>query len=212
MNGDGRLDIVVTGNRGAAATRQILVAINNGALSFTQSTVDAGSGLDGGEPALGDFDNDGDLDLAVSGLDPAGARQFRVYRNNGNGTFDANQIEVPGAAGNGYATRSAVAATTTTDFGSSCVGPGRRRTPAHLFTNNGNGGVTGPVDPTTGVGGFSDADTVFVDLNNDGLLDIVAMGLSAGTNAQLRALSKQRRSRFHLHRLRHSRGGQFGFP
>lgn len=190
LNGDGRLDIVVTGNRGAAATRQILVAINNGALSFTQSTVDAGSGLDGGEPALGDFDNDGDLDLAVSGLDPAGARQFRVYRNNGNGTFDANQIEVPGAAGNGYATRSAVAWGDYNSDGfldllvSGQAAAGRR---LHLFTNNGNGGFTGPVDPTTGVGGFSDADAVFVDLNNDGLLDIVAMGLSGGANAQLRA-------------------------
>ena len=190
LNGDGRLDIVVTGNRGAAATRQILVAINNGGLSFTQNTVDAGSGLDGGEPALGDFDNDGDLDLAVSGLDPAGARQFRVYRNNGDGTFDPNQIEVPGAAGSGYATRSAVAWGDYNNDGlldllvSGQAAAGRR---LHLFTNNGNGGFTGPVDPTAGVGGFSDADAVFLDLNNDGLLDIVAMGLSGGANAQLRA-------------------------
>jgi hypothetical protein len=163
----------------------------NGTLDPAEIEVDGvGGGLSYGNVAWGDYDNDGDLDLAVSGLDPAGARQFRVYRNNGNGTFDANQIEVPGAAGNGYATRSAVAWGDYNSDGfldllvSGQAAAGRR---LHLFTNNGNGGFTGPVDPTTGVGGFSDADAVFVDLNNDGLLDIVAMGLSGGANAQLRA-------------------------
>ncbi|MBK6879588.1 MAG: VCBS repeat-containing protein [Elusimicrobia bacterium] len=189
LNGDGRLDIVVTGNRGGAATRQILVARNNGGLSFSSIPVDAGSGLDGGEPALGDFDNDGDLDLAVSGLDPAGARQFRVYRNNGDATFDPTQIEVPGAAGNGYATRSGVAWGDYNNDGFldllvAGLSAGGRR--LHLFTNNGNGGFAGPLDVTAGVGGMSDADVAFGDLNNDGLLDVVAMG-NSGTNAQLRA-------------------------
>ncbi len=189
LNGDGRLDVVVTGNRGAAATRQILVGLNNGVGGFAQSTVDAGSGLDGGEPALGDFDLDGDLDLLVSGLDPAGARQLRVYRNNGNGSFDPNQIEVPGAAGNGYATRSAVAWGDYNGDGFLDVlvvgltGGGRR---LHLFTNNGAGAFMGPLDPTGGIGGFSDSDAVFVDLNNDGLLDIAAMG-NTGAASQLRA-------------------------
>lgn len=189
LNGDGRLDIVVTGNRGGAATRQILVARNNGGLSFGSIPVDAGSGLDGGEPALGDFDNDGDLDLAVSGLDAAGARQFRVYRNNGDATFDPNQIEVPGAAGNGYATRSGVAWGDYNNDGFldllvAGLSAGGRR--LHIFTNNGNGGFTGPLDVTAGVGGMSDADVAFGDLNNDGLLDVVAMG-NSGANAQLRA-------------------------
>lgn len=189
LNGDGRTDIVVTGNRGAAATRQILVAINDGGLAFTQVAVDPGSGLANGEPALADFDNDGDLDLLVSGVDPANARQLRVYRNNGDGTFDPAQVEVPGAAGNGMGTRGAV------DWGDydndgdqDVVACGRTAggRALNLYPNTGAGAFGAAIDVTGGAGGFSDCDTAFADLNNDGLLDIVAMGFKP-PNAQLRA-------------------------
>ncbi|MBK8126126.1 MAG: VCBS repeat-containing protein [Elusimicrobia bacterium] len=190
LDGDGDLDIVLCGNRGAAATRHILVARNNGALAFTQIDVGggAGGGLDLGKPALGDFDNDGDLDLLVSGQDSAGARQLRVYRNNGNATFDPAQVEVAGA-GNGYAARSSVAWGDPDNDGDLDVlvsgqnGAGRQ---VHIYTNNGNGGFTGPLDVTGGVGGFQDGDVAFGDLNADGWLDVVAMGFD-NANAQLRA-------------------------
>ncbi len=189
LNGDGNVDAVVTGNRGAAATRQILVARNNGGLAFTQITVDAGSGLDFGKPALGDFDNDGDLDLLVSGQDPAGQFQLRVYRNNGDATFDPAQIEVPGAANNGYAGKSSVAwgdydGDGDLDIVVNGQAPAGRR--LHIFRNNGNGTFNAtPLDVTAGVGGFSDGDVAFGDMNGDGLLDVVALGFD-GTNSQLR--------------------------
>lgn len=53
------------------------------------------TGIYNSSPAWGDFDNDGDLDILVSGLYGAN-RQLRVYKNNGNGTIDPVQIEVDG--------------------------------------------------------------------------------------------------------------------
>lgn len=63
----------------------------------TQIEVDgANNGLYSGGVAWGDFDNDGDLDVLASGYD-ATTYQLRVYKNNGNGTFDPTQVEVDGA-------------------------------------------------------------------------------------------------------------------
>jgi hypothetical protein len=189
LDGDGDTDIVVTGSRNTAATRQILVARNNGGLAFTQSTVDAGSGLQDGKPALGDFDNDGDLDLAVAGLDPAGARQLRVYRNIGGAAFDGTQIEVAGA-GNGYAAGAALSwgdYDNDADLDLLVVGQNAGGRQVHLYRNNGNGTFNAtPLDVTAGGGGFQDGDVAFGDLNADALLDVVAMGFD-GANAQLRA-------------------------
>ncbi|MBL0058663.1 MAG: VCBS repeat-containing protein [Elusimicrobia bacterium] len=190
LDGDGDLDIVLTGNQGAG-TQNIWVARNDGALAFTKNVVDGNNlGLDLGKPALGDFDNDGDLDLLVSGVDSGGNRQLRVYRNNGNATFDANQIEVPGAANVGYSTGSSVAwgdydADADLDaLVSGFNGVGRQ---VHIYRNNGNGTFnTTPIDVTAGVGGFQNGDAAFGDLNADGLLDVVAMGFD-NTNSQLRA-------------------------
>ncbi|MBK8871656.1 MAG: VCBS repeat-containing protein [Elusimicrobia bacterium] len=60
-----------------------------------------GGGIRNGSVAWGDHDNDGDLDILVSGYDASNSGQLRVYRNNGNGTLDTAQIEVDGA-GNGF--------------------------------------------------------------------------------------------------------------
>jgi len=43
--------------------------------------------------AYGDYDNDGDLDLAVAGWDSS-VRVLKIYKNNGNGTFDFNEVEL----------------------------------------------------------------------------------------------------------------------
>ncbi|MBK8576630.1 MAG: VCBS repeat-containing protein [Elusimicrobia bacterium] len=55
----------------------------------------AASGLyEGG--AWGDYDNDGDLDVLANGRS---AQELRIYKNNGNGTMDAAQIEVDASGG-----------------------------------------------------------------------------------------------------------------
>jgi hypothetical protein len=63
----------------------------------------AGGGLYNSDVAWGDFDNDGDLDVLASGRQSSGnTKELRIYKNNGNGTIDAAQIEVDGAGGGAY--------------------------------------------------------------------------------------------------------------
>jgi hypothetical protein len=87
-------------------TRELRVYKNNGngTIDASQIEVDgAWGGLDYGGVSWGDFDNDGDLDILASGQQTSGStRELRVYKNNGNGTIDASQIEVDGPGGGLY--------------------------------------------------------------------------------------------------------------
>ena len=82
---DGDLDILLNGLEpsGAAVTR---VYQNDGNGVFT----DVGAsllGLVGGGAAWGDYDNDGDLDIMLTGNTAAHVMSWRIYRNDGSNVF-----------------------------------------------------------------------------------------------------------------------------
>ncbi len=90
-DGDGWLDLYVTTEPGGGASANALYR-NNGDGTFTDVAAAAGVGqpslgLSGGwGAAFGDYDLDGDLDLALADwLNPATGN--RLFQNNGNGTF-----------------------------------------------------------------------------------------------------------------------------
>jgi uncharacterized repeat protein (TIGR01451 family) len=81
---DGDLDILLTGGTGAG--RVAVVYRNDGASGFT----DIGAGLTGvnqGSAAWGDVDNDGDLDILLTGQDSSDTPLSKVYRNDGTSGF-----------------------------------------------------------------------------------------------------------------------------
>src|ERR1019366_2967774 len=97
FNNDGYLDLVLTGSTNNYFTGEISrIYRNNGDGTFT----DIGAGLPGvygGAVAWGDFDNDGRLDLLLTGTTngTASGAISRIYHNNGDGTF-SNSVTFPG--------------------------------------------------------------------------------------------------------------------
>ncbi len=96
---DGWLDIFVTsfGAPGDMGEGRHLLFRNNGDMTFTDVAVEAGVNFtspdmpDGLGSAFGDYDRDGDLDLFVAGWRKPGGEPAlgnRMFRNNGDGTFD----------------------------------------------------------------------------------------------------------------------------
>jgi hypothetical protein len=85
---DGDLDILLTGY---ASTYQYVSKIyrNNGNNTFTEQTTISLTGVFDGDVAWGDYDNDGDLDILLTG--DTGSlntdQVTKIYRNNGDNTF-----------------------------------------------------------------------------------------------------------------------------
>ena len=85
IDNDGDLDLVVTGFD-AGGNRTARIYENDGTGGFT----DIGAGLTGvysSSSEWGDIDNDGDLDLVVTGFDAGSNRTARIYANDGTGSF-----------------------------------------------------------------------------------------------------------------------------
>jgi len=97
---DGDLDLVLTGYTGSTAVTRLYR--NNAGLNFTSVSVSF-IGLYLSSVAWGDFDNDGDLDLALAGIDASFLRVARIYRNMGSGTFVDIVAGLPGVSSSALA-------------------------------------------------------------------------------------------------------------
>jgi len=83
---DGYLDILLTGmDKNSQAVAKIYK--NNGNGSFTEQTNIHLTAVYQSSVAWGDYDNDGDLDILLAGLDENAATVLNVYRNDGNNNF-----------------------------------------------------------------------------------------------------------------------------
>jgi predicted nucleotidyltransferase len=83
---DGDLDILLTGYNNSYQTISKIYR-NNGNNSFTEQTGIALTGVCGGSVAWGDYDNDDDLDILLTGLNSSNQCISKIYRNNGDNTF-----------------------------------------------------------------------------------------------------------------------------
>jgi PKD repeat protein len=174
---DGWVDIYVVNDPYGSWSGKNILYRNNGDGTFTDVTDIAGVGDEGmGRSAvLGDYDNDGYLDLyVVNGKTfPSDPIPFNVlYRNNGDGTFtDVTQEAGVGDAGNGTAAAWGdydgdgfidLYVTNYDAFEDS---------PSKLYHNNGDGTFT-DVTESSELLAIEAKVAMFVDYNNDGFIDI----------------------------------------
>ena len=174
FDNDGDLDLYVTslGGPTARAPGWNVLYRNNGNGSFTDVTATAGVSIsdafqgDSFSPAFGDYDLDGDLDLAVASW----LGGSRLFRNNGDGTFTnvtLSALDVDMSLNRGFAPR--------------FVDMDGDRYPELLwvadfftskyFANNGDGTFTN-MTPGNGTGIDSNGmGNTFGDYNGDGIFD-----------------------------------------
>lgn len=177
---DGHLDLIIAGHA-ASFVPTLKLYHNNRNGTFTENTTSGLPAVDECSVAWGDYDNDGKLDLAITG-DIADVRSSRIYRNNGNGTFS----HVTSAVLTGV-NRSSVAwgdLDNDGDLDLVLAGVASSGNFGRCYRNNGNGTFstmstfTGSANNTIALG----------DYDNDGDLDIAAVGgFSSSTYGKLYA-------------------------
>ena len=94
-NNDGFLDLVVTGTTdGLPAGASTIIYRNDGQGNLSNSGIDNIPGFYNGSIRFGDYDNDGDSDLAFIGTTNGFSTGVttQIYRNKGNGTFENSNI------------------------------------------------------------------------------------------------------------------------
>ncbi|HPQ19623.1 MAG TPA: VCBS repeat-containing protein, partial [bacterium] len=176
---DGDLDIAVSGDDGV--NKRFIIYRNNGAGTFTNAAelMGANQGLREGSIVWGDYDNDGDPDIAVSGYDGGLNPRFIIYRNDGDSTF--TQVAEPMGANEGVL-RSSIAWGDYDNDGDLdiAVSGDTSSTLTNkrfiIYRNNGDGTFTQVAEPMGANQGVSNSSIAWGDYDNDGDLDIAVSG------------------------------------
>jgi hypothetical protein len=92
---DGDLDIIMAGNTGS---EKIAKVFKNTGDNFTEYTQISLEGVEYCDLVLGDYDNDGDLDLLLTGFNASFAHVAKLYQNTGNDFTEATSITLAAAA------------------------------------------------------------------------------------------------------------------
>jgi predicted nucleotidyltransferase len=164
---DGDLDLLITGYAESGTVSKIY---QNTGTGFSEVFAGSLPGVDGRSVAWGDYDNDGDLDILLTGNTGGNGRISRIYKNTGNGFIETCSGSLPGvsngaAAWGDYDNDGDLDIVLTGYTGSTHI--------SKIFKNNGNGFAEVFSGSLTGVASSSVA---WGDYDNDGDLDILLNG------------------------------------
>ncbi len=174
LDNDNDLDVLLTGFD-STYTPITKVYRNNGNNTFTDINV----GLPAvylSSAAWGDMDNDGNLDILLTGADSANTRIAKVYRNNGDSTFTDLNAGLSGVQA-GSAAWGDADSDGDLDILLTGIDSTQLRT-AKVYRNNGNNTFT---DINAGLTGVADSSVAWGDADNDGDLDILLTGRTSNS-------------------------------
>jgi predicted nucleotidyltransferase len=168
---DGDLDILLTGDTGSEPVSKIYR--NNGDNTFTEQTSIALHGVGSSSVAWGDYDNDGDLDILLTGSSSSGYVS-KIYRNNGENTF----TEQTGISLTGVHNGSAEWGDYDNDGDLDILLTGNTvdLEESKIYRNNGDNTFT--KQTSIFLRGVSNSSVAWGDYDNDGNLDILLTGIS----------------------------------
>ena len=173
---DGDLDLALTGDTGVEVISRIYH--NNRDGTFT----DINAGLPGvyrSSVAWGDYDNDGDLDILLTGATGGGSAFSVVYRNDGGGVFSDIGAGLPGVR---YSAAAWGDYDNDGDLDILLAGNTTEGAPIASIYRNDGGAFN---DINAGLPGVRYASVAWGDYDNDGHLDFALMGWD-GVNGYLR--------------------------
>jgi len=183
LNNDGNLDIVAASHWGAFVhTNTVSVLLGNGMGGFTASTQSIGAGYDPLSVAIGDLNNDGNLDIVTANATFNVTGNLRgnnvsVLSGDGMGGFTASTIGLSsGAFGNPDPFPWSVALGDVNNDGNLDIVTANlltnridRTSTTNILTGDGMGGFS----VGWGISGIGCASVALGDLNNDGNLDYI---------------------------------------
>jgi predicted nucleotidyltransferase len=168
---DSDLDILLSGNNGTTNSTRIYK--NNGDNSFTEQTSISLAGVSNGSVAWGDYDNDGNLDILITGINNYNPRISKIYKNNGDGSFSEQKgISLPGIS-NGSAAWGDYDNDGTLDILLTGTTDGTNYL-SKIYKNNGNNNFTDQSGML--LKGVSMSSAAWGDYDNDNDLDIIMIG------------------------------------
>jgi hypothetical protein len=175
FDNDGNLDILLTGYAATGAVAQIWRNLGNGAFTNINAAL---PGVLYSSVAVGDYDNDGKMDILLTGTTNgfASGAISQLWHNLGNGTFTNIDLKLPGVTQGAVAWgdfnqegRLDILLTGYTATGAVC----------QVWRNLGNGLFT---NMNVALPGVYQSSVALADYDNDGKLDIVLAGMDNHTN------------------------------